>query len=118
MRAVRGAGLPLPEGDFVQSHRRAVPRRPVVESMNLAKRLHRRVGYDDVNETFWRRDAVAAMFEGVDVPVAAGADAVVSAYARFRHFCRPAGGASERDKRLSSVFEKTFQEHLGWGWCS
>ena len=32
----------------------------------------------------WRRDAVAAMFEGVDVPVAAGADAVVSAYARAR----------------------------------
>ena len=62
-----------------------------------------------------RRDAVAAMFEGVDVPVAAGADAVVSAYARFRHFCRTAHGASERDKRLSSVFEKTFQEHLGWG---
>jgi hypothetical protein len=114
VRAVRGAGLPLPEGDFVRSV--VAPfHGAVVESMNLAKRLHRRVGYDDVNETFWRRDAVAAMFEGVDVPVAAGADAVVSAYARFRHFCRTAHGASERDRRLSSVFEKTFQEHLGWG---
>ena len=114
VRAVRGAGLPLPEGDFVRSI--VAPfHGAVVESMNLTKRLHRRVGYDDVNETFWRRDAAARLFEGVDVPVAPGAEPAVSAYAKFRHFCVTAHGASERDRRLSAVFEKTFQEHLGWG---
>ena len=47
--------------------------------------------------------------------VAPGAEPAVSAYAKFRHFCVTAHGASERDRRLSAVFEKTFQEHLGWG---
>ena len=115
IRALKGSGLNLPSGDFVTSI--ITPfHGAIVESMNLGKRLHARVGYDDVNEFFWKQTSVKVLFENVLVPATPGQqEQVTGAYARFRHFCRTAQTATDKNQRLASVFSKTFQEHLGWG---
>ena len=112
--AVKGSGLNLPEGDFVESV--ITPfHAAIVESMTLGKRLNTRVGYDDVNELFWTQKTCEVLFQDVQVPAEQGNDPVVSAYARFRHFLRTSNASNDKDQRLSSVFKKTFREHQGWG---
>ena len=107
-RAAAGAGLPLPPGDFVESI--VTPfHGAIVESMNLGKRLYTRVGYDDINETFWNKANVEKM---LTMEAMGGAS---SGYAKYRQFLRSAGAATERDQRLAAVFQKTFREHYGWG---
>jgi hypothetical protein len=76
--------------------------------MNLGKRLHARVGYDDVNEAFWSKKSIAKM---LTMDAMGGAS---STYARFRQFLRSAHASRDRDQRLAAVFEKTFREHYGW----
>ncbi len=103
----KGSGLPLPAGDFVVSV--VAPfHGAVAESMNLGKRLHARVGYDDVNEAFWSKKTIAKM---LTMDAMGGAS---STYARFRQFLRSAHASRDRDQRLAAVFEKTFREHYGW----
>ena len=99
----------LPEGDFVESV--AIPfHGAITESMTLTKRLHARVGYDDINEAFWDKATMMKMLRSE--PTFHGA---ASAYARFRHFLRAKDAAKHHSGRLAGVFRKTFREHLGWG---
>ena len=77
--------------------------------MNLGKRLYTRVGYDDINETFWNKASVEKMLTMEAMGNAS------SGYAKYRQFLRSAGAATERDQRLAAVFQKTFREHYGWG---
>ena len=99
----------LPEGDFVESV--VIPfHGAITESMTLTKRLHARVGYDDINEFFWDKVSMQKMLRSE--PTFHGA---ASAYARYRHFLRTFGAAKHRDGRLAAVFQKTFREHVGWG---
>ena len=111
--ATRNSGLPLPSGDFIESI--IMPFHDVIsESMDVNKRLHKRVGYDDINEAFWNKETIKKM---LSMEAMGGA---TSAYAKFRQFLRSAAAATEQDQRLASIFKKTFREHLGWGmvFCS
>ena len=102
-------GRGLPEGDFVESV--VIPfHGAITESMTLTKRLHARVGYDDINEFFWDKVSMQKMLRSE--PTYHGA---ASAYARYRHFLRTFGAAKHRDGRLAAMFQKTFREHVGWG---
>ena len=87
----------LPEGDFVESV--VIPfHGAITESMTLTKRLHARVGYDDINEFFWDKVSMQKMLRSE--PTFHGA---ASAYARYRHFLRTFGAAKHRDGRLAAV---------------
>ena len=69
--------------------------------------LHLKMGYDDINETFLD---VAKLRKMLSMEAETG----TSHYAKFREFLRVAGAAKEKDQSLSSVFKKTYREHLGW----
>ena len=81
----------------------------IAECMTLTKRIHARVGYDDINEAFWSKETIGKM---LTMDAMGGATSV---YAKFRQFLRSAAAATERDQRLAAVFGKTYREHLGWG---
>ena len=84
--------VPLPGGSTAPSWRfRGVHHHPfhgaIAESMNLGKRLYTRVGYDDINETFWNKASVEKMLTMERWNASSG-------YAKYRQFLRSAGAAA------------------------
>lgn len=94
------------DNDFVDSIVTPLYKFLVMHAKSAAP-LHLRMGYDDMNETFLD---VAKLRKMLSMEAETG----TSYYAKFRQFLRVAGAAKEKDQSLSSVFKKTYREHLGW----